>query len=49
MNDRLENIEFTRTVQPVATCGQSPYRYKPAIAKLLLLIYGFKFRYAFLY
>jgi len=39
----------TRTVQPVATCRQSPYRHKPAIVKLLLLIFGFKFRSAFLY
>jgi len=39
----------TRTVQPVATCRQSPYVHKPAIVKLLLLIYGFKFRSAFIY
>ena len=26
----------TRTVQPVATCRQSPYVHKPAIVKLLL-------------
>ena len=38
-----------RTVQPVATCRQSPYVHKPAIVELLLLIYGFKFRSAFLY
>jgi len=42
-------ITITRTVQPVATCRQSPYVHKPAIVKLLLLIYGFKFRSAFLY
>jgi len=34
-------------VQPVATCRQSPYLHKPAIVKLLLLIYSFQFRYAF--
>jgi len=26
-------------VQPVATCRQSPYRHKPAIVKLLLLLF----------
>jgi len=31
-------------VQPVATCRQSPYVHKPAIVKLLLLIYSFQFR-----
>jgi len=31
----------TRTVQPVATCRQSPYVHKPAIVKLLLRIYSF--------
>jgi len=31
---------YTRTVQPVATCRQSPYVRKPAIVKLLLFIYG---------
>jgi len=30
---------YTRPVQPVATCRQSPYLHKPAIVKLLLLIY----------
>jgi len=30
---------YTRTVQPVATCRQSPYVHKPVIVKLLLLIY----------
>jgi len=34
-------------VQPVATCRQSPYDHKPAIFKLLLLIYSFQFRSAF--
>ena len=38
---------ITRTVQPVATCRQSPYVHKPAIVKLLLLIYSFQFRSAF--
>jgi len=33
----------------VATCRQLLYRHKPAIVKLLLLLYGFKFRCAFLY
>jgi len=42
-------LVLTRTVQPVITCRQSPYVHKPAIVKLLLLIYGFKFRPAFLY
>ena len=39
------NVQFssTRTVQPVATCRQSPYLHKPAIVKLLLLIYSFQF------
>jgi len=40
-------LTLTRTVQPVATCRQSPYVHKPAIVKLLLLIYGFQFRSAF--
>jgi len=31
-------ICVTRTVQPMATCRQSPYVQKPAIVKLLLLI-----------
>ena len=45
-NDVLDQIQsyvlqvLTRTVQPVATCRQSPYVHKPAIVKLLLLIYG---------
>jgi len=42
----------TRTMQPVATRRQSPYAHKPAVVQLLfklLLIYGFKFRSAFLY
>jgi len=34
-------------VQPMATCRQSPYVYKPAIVKLLLLIYSFRFRSTF--
>jgi len=34
-------------VQPVATCRQSPYVHKPAIVKLLLLIYSFQSRSAF--
>jgi len=38
----------TRPVQPVATCRQSPYLHKPAIVKLLLLIYGFQFSTAIL-
>jgi len=38
---------FTRPVQPVATCRQSPYLHKPAIVKLLLFIYSFQFRSAF--
>jgi len=42
-------IIITRTVQPVATCRPSRYVHKPAIVKLLLLIYGFKFRYFFLH
>ena len=33
----------TRTVQPVATCRKSPNVHKPAIPKLLLLIYSFQF------
>jgi len=40
-------LKRTRTVQPVATCRQSPYVHKPAIVKLLLLIYGFKNRVCF--
>jgi len=44
-------LSYTRTVQPrpVATCRQSPYVHKPVVVKLLLLIYGFEFRSAFLY
>ena len=42
-------IVITRMVQPVATSPQSLYVHKAAIVKLLLLIYGFKFRSAFLY
>jgi len=42
-------LTSTRTVLPVATCRQSPYLHKPATVKLLLLIYSFKFRSAFLY
>jgi len=38
----------SRTLQPVATCRHLPYVHKPAIVKLLLLIYGFTFRSAFL-
>jgi len=30
------NVNKTRTLQPVATCHQSPYVHKPAIVKLLL-------------
>jgi len=37
----------TRTVQPVATCRQLPFVHKPAVVKLLLLIYSFQFRSAF--
>ena len=37
----------TRTVQPMATCRQLPYVHKPAVVKLLLLIYSFQFRSAF--
>ena len=36
-------VDKAVTVQPVATCRHSPYVHKPAIVKLLLLIYGFKF------
>ena len=42
-------LNCTRTVQPVATCRQSAYVHKPPIVKLLLLIYGFKFRSVFLH
>jgi len=42
-------VVITRMVQPVATSPQSLYVHKAAIVKLLLLIYGFKFRSAFLY
>ena len=41
------SIVRTRTVQPVVTCRQSPNVHKPAIVKLLLLIYSFQFRSAF--
>jgi len=44
----MEDRNKISAVQPVATCHQSPYLHKPAIVKLLLLIYGFKFRSAFL-
>jgi len=47
LDSEIQNV--TRALQPVATCRQSPYGHKPAIAKLLLLTYGFKFRSAFLY
>ena len=36
----------TRTMQPVATCRQSPYVHQPAIA-VCVLIYSFQFRSAF--
>ena len=38
---------YTRPVQPVATCRQSPYLHKPAIVKLLLLICSFQIGSAF--
>jgi len=50
MNRLLGNLLIiisTTLVQPVATCCQSPYFHKPAIVKLLLLIYSFQFRSAF--
>jgi len=31
-------------MQPVAACRRSPFVHKPATVKLVLLIYGFKFR-----
>ena len=34
-------------MQPVATCRQSPYLHKPAVVKLLSLIYSFQLRSAF--
>ena len=44
-----KSLIHTRTLQPVATCSQSSFVHKPTIVKLLLLIYGFQFRSAFLY
>ena len=37
----IGRLNITRPVQPVATCRQPPYVHKPAIFKLLLLIYKF--------
>jgi len=34
----IQTLYYTRTVQPVATCCQSPHVHKPAIVQLLLLI-----------